>query len=87
MRRIRVRLQPRASKNEISGWREDPGTGDRVLRVRVTTPPVDGKANSALIKLLAKEFRVPKSAIRIVQGETSREKLVELPEASGLKSL
>lgn len=79
---MRVRLQPRASKNEIKGTKVDPETGDEVLICRVTAPPVDGKANAALIKLLAAEFRIPKSRIRILQGETSREKLVELP-ASG----
>ena len=77
MRRVRVRLQPRASKNEIKGWKEDPATGDRVLTCRVTAPPVDGKANKALIALLAKEFNTPKSKIRIVQGEASRDKVVE----------
>lgn len=78
-RRIRVRLQPKASKNEITGWKEDPATGDQVLQVRVTAPPVDGKANKALIQLLAKEFKTPKSKIHIVQGETSRDKVIELP--------
>jgi uncharacterized protein (TIGR00251 family) len=78
-RRIRVRLQPRASRNELKGWTEDPAGGDRVLQVRVTAPPVDGKANKALIALLAKEFKAPKSKIKIVQGETSRDKLIELP--------
>lgn len=77
-RRIRVRLQPKASRNEIKGYKEDPETGDQVLQVRVTAPPVDGKANAALIKLLSKEFKTPKSKIRIIQGETSRDKLVEL---------
>ncbi len=80
-RRVRVRLQPKASKTEIAGYREDPATGDQVLQVRVTAPPVDGKANKALIVVLAKEFRVPKSKIRIVQGEASRDKVVELPSA------
>ena len=78
-KRIRVRLQPKASSNEITGWKEDPATDEQVLQVRVTAPPVDGKANKALIQLLAKEFKVPKSKIRIIQGETSRDKLVELP--------
>jgi len=78
-RRIRVRLQPKASRNEITGYKEDPATGEKVLQVRVTAPPVDGKANKALIQLLAKEFKVPKSRIKILQGETSRDKLVELP--------
>lgn len=80
MRRIRVRLQPRASKNEIKGWKEDPSSGDQVLICRVTAPPVDGKANKTLIALLAKEFKTPKSKIRIVQGETSRDKVIELPD-------
>lgn len=78
-RRIRVRLQPKARSNEVSGWKEDPATGEQVLQVRVTAPPVDGKANKALIQLLARELAVPKSKIRILQGETSRDKLVELP--------
>ena len=78
-RRIRVRLQPKASRNEITGWKQD-ADGDPVLQVRVTAPPVDGKANTALIKLLAKEFKVPKSKVEIVRGETSRDKLVELPD-------
>ncbi|MBN8870230.1 MAG: DUF167 domain-containing protein [Solirubrobacterales bacterium] len=82
-RRIRVRLQPKASKNEIKGWKEDPITGEKVLQARVTAPPVDGKANKALIQLLAKEFKTPKSKIQIVQGESSRDKLVELPLPSG----
>ncbi|MCB0871541.1 MAG: DUF167 domain-containing protein [Solirubrobacterales bacterium] len=79
MAKVRVRLQPRASRNEISGYREDPETGEQVLQARVTAPPVDGKANKALIALLAREFSVPKSRIQIVQGETSRDKLIELP--------
>ena len=79
-RRIRVRLQPRASKNAVTGWKQDPASGDRVLQARVTAPPVDGKANKALIQLLAREFKVPRSKVRILQGETSRDKLVELPE-------
>ena len=78
-RRIRVRLQPRASRNEVAGYKGDPNTGEQVLQVRVTAPPVDGKANKALIALLAREFKTPKSKIAIVQGETSRDKLIELP--------
>ncbi len=77
--RLRIRLQPRASRNELGGWREDPETGEQIRLARVTAPPVDGKANVALVRLLAKEYGVPKSKIRILQGEASREKLVELP--------
>ena len=51
---------------------------DGVLRVRVSAPPVDGAANEALLRLLAKRFGVPRSALRIVSGETSRMKVVEI---------
>ncbi len=78
-RRIRVRLQPKASNNGLKGFKVDPETGEKVLQARVTAPPVDGKANKALINLLAGEFKVTKSKIRILQGETSRDKLVKLP--------
>jgi len=84
-RRIRVRLQPRASKNELKGWKEDPATGEKVLQARVTAPPVDGKANKALIALLAREFKTPKSKIQIVQGKSSRDKLVELSMGSSAR--
>jgi len=84
-RRIRVRLQPRASKNELKGWKEDPTTGEKVLQARVTAPPVDGKANKALIALLAREFKTPKSKIQIVQGKSSRDKLVELSMGSSAR--
>jgi uncharacterized protein (TIGR00251 family) len=66
-------VQPRASCDEIVGV--DP---DGTLRVRVTAPPADGKANKKLIKLLAQAFDVPKSAVVIVAGATSREKIVEV---------
>ncbi|MCO5315290.1 MAG: DUF167 domain-containing protein [Solirubrobacterales bacterium] len=79
--KLRVRLQPRAASNELAGWREDPETGERVLIARVTAPPVDGKANAALVKLLAKEYSLPKSKIRILRGESSRDKLIELDRA------
>ncbi len=56
----------------MAGWRE----GE--LRVKVTAPPEDGKANSAVCKLLGKRLGVPKSAVRVVRGETARHKQVEI---------
>jgi len=70
--RLRVRVQPRASRAEIVGEH------DGALRVRLTAPPVEGAANQQLVKLLAETFRIPKSAVRVVSGETGRSKLVEL---------
>ena len=72
MARIQVRVQPGASKNEILGF-----TGD-LLRIRLTSPPVDGKANEALIAFLAKVLRVRRNAIEILRGATSREKLIAI---------
>ena len=55
----------------MEGWKED------VLVVRLTSPPVDGAANSSLIRLLAKKTGVPRSRIRIVSGEKGRSKVLE----------
>lgn len=63
-----VHVQPRASRDEISGM-----LGDK-LKVRITAPPVDGKANQHLVQFFAKLFRVSKSSVILVTGETSREK-------------
>jgi uncharacterized protein len=63
-----VRVVPRASKSEIVGEM------DGALKVRIASPPVDGAANAELIKVLAKNFGVAKSAIEIVGGQTSKTK-------------
>lgn len=73
MGRVEIRVVPRASRDELAGF-DDAGR----LRVRLTAPPVEGAANRALIKLLAKSLGVSKSAVTIVKGETSRNKLVEI---------
>ena len=75
--RVEVRLQPRASRDEIVGWRSG-----RLL-VRVTAPPVDERANEALRRVVAKHAGVPRSAVRIVRGSHSRDKLLEI---SGLSA-
>ena len=66
---IRVRLKPRASREAI----EEP-KGEHGLIVRVTAPPVNNQANQALLNLLARKLKVPKSAITIQSGEGSRTK-------------
>ena len=71
MASIRVRLQPRASSSRITGEK------DGVIQVRVTAPPVDGEANAALEKLVAKKLGIAKSKVRVVKGGTSREKVLE----------
>ena len=71
--RIRVGLQPRASKDEILGWNED-----GALWVRVKAPPVNGASNAALVQLLAKHLGVAKSKVALVSGTTARNKIVEV---------
>jgi uncharacterized protein len=69
---LRVRLQPRASREEIAGER-----GGRLL-VRVTAPPLEGRANEALRKLIAKHAGIAKSRVSVVRGERSRDKVVRV---------
>jgi uncharacterized protein (TIGR00251 family) len=70
--RVTVRVQPRASRNELSGVHGD------ALKVRLTAPPVEGAANEALVEFLAATFGVPTRAVTIVAGTSSRTKVVEL---------
>ena len=67
---FRVRVVPRASKNEISGRQGD------AVKIRLTAPPVEGAANQALIGFLADTLGVRKNQIEILSGHTSRDKMV-----------
>ena len=67
-----LQIVPRASRSEWGGTHGD------ALKVRLAAPPVDGKANEALIEFLAGHYNVPRRNIRIVSGETSRRKIVEI---------
>ena len=76
---VRVRLNPNSSRDRIDGL-----YGDR-LKIRLTTPPVDGEANKALIRFLAKALRLPTTRGRIVEGARNRSKtiLFETDDVSG----
>jgi len=81
---FKVYLQPRSSKNETVGPYRDG------IKVKVTAPPIEGKANEALIRFLAKEFGISPSCIEIIKGHYSREKTLKisgtiLKEQLGLK--
>ena len=71
--KIKIRVLPRSSRNEVVGEMAD-GT----LKVKLTAPPVDGKANIALVDLLADHFHVPKRLVHISRGATSKNKEVEI---------
>ena len=72
--RLSVRVTPRSSADRIDGF--DAGG---VLRVRVTAPPADGRANEEVIKLLAKGLLIPPRDVVLVAGATSRNKVFEVP--------
>lgn len=64
---LQIRISPNASKNEII-------KSEDVVKVKITAQPVDGKANKALVEFLSKQFKVPKTSIEIIKGETSKDK-------------
>jgi uncharacterized protein len=69
---FRVRVQPSASRDAVGGeW-------EGALKVRLTAPPVDSRANEALCRLLARHLNVPTGAVRLLSGERSRTKRVEV---------
>lgn len=80
---ITVKLTPGAKQNKVTRWEEDL-FGDRTLKVQVTAIPEKGKANKALIALLSKHWKIPKSAITIIRGETSRTKILEISSDKNL---
>lgn len=70
---LNVKVIPNAKRNTIE-------ESENSLKVYLTAPPLEGKANKALIELLAKHFGIRKSNIRILSGERSREKKIEIAE-------
>ena len=75
--RLAIRLTPRGGRDAVEGWMSD-ADGRPLLRVRVAAPPVEGEANAALVKLIAKILGLPRSAVRIASGETARIKVIEI---------
>ena len=67
---ISVYIQPRAAKNAVAGLH------DQALKIRLTAPPVDGAANKMCLQFLAKQLHVPKSALQIESGHSSRNKTI-----------
>ncbi len=72
---LEVRVQPRASRSEFAGQH-----GDRV-RVRLQAPPVDGRANAALVEFLATAFGVPRARVTVEHGLAGRDKRVRIRDA------
>ncbi len=72
---LHIKISPNSSKNEII-------KNDGELKVKITAPPIDGKANKALIEFLSKSFKIPKSYFEIIKGETSKEKTILIKNVS-----
>jgi uncharacterized protein len=83
--RFVVRLTPKGGRDSFEGWQPD-AAGRQVLKARVSAPPEDGKANAALIELVAGALRIAKSKVRIVSGLTARVKTVEVEGDGALLS-
>jgi uncharacterized protein (TIGR00251 family) len=75
---LKIKVEPRSSRSGIAGMYGD------ALKVKLTSAPVEGKANKELVNLLAKELGIRKRDVEIVSGETSKNKVVKI---AGLKSL
>ncbi len=75
---LELRVQPRASRTEFAGVH-----GDR-LRLRLNAPPVDGKANAALVEFIAVQFGVPRARVILEQGDASRDKRVRVCGSAAL---
>ena len=75
---LKIKVEPRSSKSGIVG-----PYGDS-LKVKLTSPPVEGKANQELIEVLAKEYGIPKREVKILSGHNSKNKTVRL---AGVKSV
>ena len=69
---LTLHIQPGAKKTEFAGLHGD------ALKIRLAAPPVDGKANEALIKFVAETLKLPKSAVNLKSGQTSRRKVLEV---------
>ena len=65
---IKVHANPKSSKNQVVGWKDD------VLYIKITAPPVEGAANEAIVKFLAKELNIKKGQVTLSSGDHSREK-------------
>jgi uncharacterized protein len=72
-----IRVQPRASRTAISG------TAGDALKISVSAPPLDGRANVAVVAFFSEVLSVPRSAVQVVAGERSRNKLVRIVGCSG----
>ena len=78
---LRIKLVVNARKNEFAGWEEHPDFG-RHLKVRITEGAINGRANQAAIKFLAKRLGVPRPTVKLVKGHITRLKIFQVPDSA-----
>ena len=85
--KIALKVTPGARCNQLLGWEPNyPGVG-RVLKLKIATPPIDGRANKAIELFFAELLHLPKSSVRIVQGSSGHIKILDLPDSVDLSLL
>jgi len=75
---LKIKVEPRSSRSEVVGLYGD------ALKVKLTSPPVEGKANKELIEVLAGEFGISKKDVEIISGQSSKNKIVKLSGVKGI---
>jgi uncharacterized protein (TIGR00251 family) len=75
---LRVRVQPRASRNKVAGPHGD------AVKIHIAAPPVEGEANRSCLRFLAKTLKVPAGSLEILSGQTARDKRILLRFAPGV---
>ena len=83
---ISLHITPKSARNEIIGWK-DGADGKKLLKIKVAASPEDGKANKELIKFLAKQWDIPATQLKIVSGDTSRHKRLEINNSTILAKI
>ena len=73
---VAIWLQPRGSRDQVVGLREGSTVGEAAIAIKLQAPPVEGAANAALLRFVAKRLGVPASAVQLLRGHTSRYKQI-----------
>jgi uncharacterized protein (TIGR00251 family) len=73
---VAIWLQPRGSRDQVVGLRQGATVGEAAIAIKLQAPPVDGAANAALVRFVAKRLGVPASAVQLLRGHTSRHKQI-----------
>jgi uncharacterized protein (TIGR00251 family) len=73
---VAIWLQPRGSRDQVVGLRQGATVGEAAIAIKLQAPPVEGAANAALVRFVAKRLGVPASAVQLLRGHTSRHKQI-----------